>query len=404
MTSLVNEAIGQARKILSRNITPLGMMASCDVYQQVWARDSVITLLGATVNSDATALECLRVSLDTLAKGQNRFGQIPGFVACKDGMPTWGGMDCNPWFVLGVARLYELRLDESWRRSTAPAVIRALDWCESMDLSRHDLMISPEMFDWADLLANHGHVLYPNVLYAAALARGAEFLSDGFPDDAERFRKKKDAVLAALQDWFWVKDPNSFEDKSHHQIRRIMACHLRRRPYFLPWIDEADYGEYFDTTGNLLSILCDVASREQSLQILDFIDQVGVNRPYPVQVLYPAIQPGERNWREYYKIYNLNLPHQYHNRGIWPWVGGLYVAALVKVGRTAKAEEELDLLAKSNRESCKSRDWEFNEWLQGHTGRAMGSASQAWSAGMFLYAANAVAEGNAPGFGIPKDS
>jgi glycogen debranching enzyme len=56
-----------------------------------------------------------------------------------------------------------------------------------------------------------------------------------------------------------------------------------------------------------------------------------------VRVLHPVIHPGNKDWREYYRNNNLNLPEQYHNGGIWPFVGGFYVAALVKAGRLDEA-------------------------------------------------------------------
>lgn len=174
-----------------------------------------------------------------------------------------------------------------------------------------------------------------------------------------------------------------------------MSTQLRNRPYFLPWVSQCDWGEHFDTTGNLLAILTDVADESQSSAILNYIEQVGVNRPYPVQVLYPAIQPGDKEWREYMKMFNLNLPNQYHNGGIWPWVGGLYVASLVKSGLLEKAQAELLRLAESLR--LGKEEWECNEWLHGKSGVPMGYKYQAWSAGMFLYARNAVKSGHVTG-------
>ena len=400
MSKRIGEALKGADKILSGNISPLGMMASNVGYTQVWARDSVITLLGATVRQDETALACLKTSLNTLAKFQSRSGQIPSLVFCNDGTPSWGTMDPNPWFVIGAARYAALTGDQDFRTGIAAAVVRALDWCEAMDNYHYGLMISPEMGDWADLLANHGHVLFPNVLVASALEVGAAMLEPDRPAEAARFRQRQTQVVAAIQDYFWVKPPAFFDDRSHFQIRKIMACALRTRPFFLPWVDVSDYGDYFDTTGNLLAILCGVANDKQAEDILAYIDQMGVNRPYPVQVLYPPIQPGDRHWRDYYKIFNLNLPHQYHNGGIWPWVGGLYVAALVKAGQRARAAAELDLLAESCRLHKAGKPWEFNEWLQGRTGQPMGSPLQAWSAGMFLYADHAVRTGETAGFTV----
>jgi hypothetical protein len=82
-------------------------------------------------------------------------------------------------------------------------------------------------------------------------------------------------------------------------------------------------------------------SPDQSDAILKFIQQTGLNRPHPVRVLYPPIHPGERDWRDYYKVLGNNLPDEYHNGGIRPWVGGLYIAALVRQNQMAKAKEEL---------------------------------------------------------------
>ena len=76
-------------------------------------------------------------------------------------------------------------------------------------------------------------------------------------------------------------------------------------------------------------------------RILDYLHQVGIAEPYPVRVLHPVIHPGNKDWREYYRNNNLNLPEQYHNGGIWPFVGGFYVAALVKAGRMDEARHQL---------------------------------------------------------------
>ncbi len=66
----------------------------------------------------------------------------------------------------------------------------------------------------------------------------------------------------------------------------------------------------------------------------------------------PSIHPSIRakvHWREYYRSRNLNLPHHYHNGGIWPLIGGLHVATLVRHGWYGDAEAMLVSLAKANR-------------------------------------------------------
>ena len=120
-------------------------------------------------------------------------------------------------------------------------------------------------------------------------------------------------------------------------------------------------------------------------KILDYIEGTGLNEPYPVRALYPPINPGEKDWQDYYRVRNLNQPNHYHNGGAWPFIGGFYVAALVKAGRLDQAAYQLEKLAQMNRLGKKT-EWEFNEWAHGKTGRPMGKAYQAWSAASFVAA------------------
>jgi glycogen debranching enzyme len=105
-----------------------------------------------------------------------------------------------------------------------------------------------------------------------------------------------------------------------------------------------------------------------------------------------VVQPGDREWREYFRVRNLNQPHHYHNGGIWGFIGGFYVAALVQAGRMDEAAYHLDRLARMNKLGVRA-EWEFNEWYHGVSGRPMGFAGQSWSAAMYLYAQDAVARG-----------
>jgi len=139
----------------------------------------------------------------------------------------------------------------------------------------------------------------------------------------------------------------------------------------------------------MLAILFGLATPAQSKMILDFAGQVGISEPHPIKAIYPPIFPGEREWRDYYKIGNLNLPHHYHNGGIWPFIGGFYVAALVKTKRMREAKSALEQLAMANYKG-KKYEWEFNEWLHGATGNPMGYEKQAWSASMYIFAYNCV--------------
>jgi glycogen debranching enzyme len=81
-----------------------------------------------------------------------------------------------------------------------------------------------------------------------------------------------------------------------------------------------------------------------------------------------------------------NSAWQYHNGGIWPMVGGFWIAALAHSGRLALARRELVKLARA----CAVKDWAFAEWLHGTTHRPRGMPQQSWNAAAFLMAAASI--------------
>ena len=200
---------------------------------------------------------------------------------------------------------------------------------------------------------------------------------------AEHFAEHLEKLKTIRLEWFML----------YHNIGAISS-----RPFYLPWVAFREYGDWCDSLGNLLAILTGVADGHRTEHILRYMHQVGLAEPYPTKAIYPPIYPGESDWREYYRSRNLNLPHQYHNGGIWPLIGGFHVAALVRHGWQDEALESLLVsLAEANRQGI-AAEWEFNEWLHGEHGHPMGFGEQAWSAAMYLYADNAVNTGALPLF------
>ncbi len=120
-----------------------------------------------------------------------------------------------------------------------------------------------------------------------------------------------------------------------------------------------------------------------------FLWGVGANQPGPVKCLYPPVQAGDPEWRPYFTVNMLNLPNHYHNGGIWPFIGGLWVRYIHKLGMPQIARRELVNLARLCAMGV-SQEWEFNEWHHGETGRPMGKAFQTWSAASFVKACHAL--------------
>jgi glycogen debranching enzyme len=411
---LLQEAHDRALEIVQNCVTGDGFRASALAagYPQIWSRDAVITFLGAATSGDPDLILAGRRGLETMAAYQSPLGLIQlnvnpdtGYISTENA----GGVDSSLWYILGHYLHHHLTGDEAFLRSHWTSIDRALLWLDYQDMNECGLIEIPEAGDWMDLLAVRYNVLYDNVLYYAALLAHEE-MARVLGVDAESHHPRIDAAgvherINALMwvDRCWVADhfADHLEKLKQMRLEWFMLYHnmgtISSRPFYLPWVAFREYGDWCDGLANSLAILTGVADRHRTEHILRYMKQVGMAEPYPTKAIYPPIYPGESNWREYYRSRNLNLPHQYHNGGIWPMVGGFHVAAAVRHGWHEEAQRMLISLAQANQVGM-DHPWEFNEWLHGRSGHAMGFAQQAWSAAMYLYAHHAVESGRLPLF------
>lgn len=420
--TLIDEGHQHAERRLLENGGELGLLGARAAYQQVWARDSMICGLGLLLCHDAEGAAIHRRSLETLRRFQSPLGKIPhnvGFthvhdpalvahgsrleVEGKAGMAVEdtihaGCVDGNLWYIVGHYANMIARHDLAFLRAAWPSLEQALLWLRYQDSNECGLLEVHEAMDWADLFANRYNVLFDNVLYYAAwtcmghMAQALDLDGQAYFAHAADVRRKINALL-----WVGPEQPNdlawiSRERKEWLYVRKRVETELVERPFYLPYMAFREYADRFDTLGNLLAILFGVADQIKADKILDYIHGCGLNEPYPVQALYPVVQPGERDWRDYYRVRNLNQPHHYHNGGAWPFIGGFYVAALVQAGRHDEAYRQLAKLAAMNH-AGRHGTWEFNEWFHGLSGRPMGFAHQSWSTAMYLFAHDAVQHG-----------
>lgn len=418
-----------AREKLLRNGSDLGLLGSSQAYQQVWARDSMLCGLGL-MECGEEGRRIHRNSLESLRAYQSPLGKIPHNVGrCNVPDPALiahggrlmsradgqdvdavmedtchaGCVDGNLLYILGHYHYYEKTKDEAFLRTAWPSLEKALLWLRYQDSNECGLLEVHEAMDWADLYANRYNVLFDNVLYCAAwramglMARALGKAYEAFEEQAEDVRRKIDTLM-----WIGAEEPKNYEwiaanRKEWLYPLRRMEAELVERPFYMPYVAFRDFTDRFDTLGNLLAIVYGVADQVKADKILDYIDGCGLNQPFPVRAVYPPIQPGEKDWRDYYRVRNLNLPDHYHNGGAWPFIGGIYVMALVKAGRLLKAEEQYAALTEMNRRG-KNEEWEFNEWFHGISGQPMGYGGQSWSLAMYLAAGAALEAGDVPVF------
>jgi glycogen debranching enzyme len=425
--ALIDEARARAEQVLLANGSELGLLGGGGgAYKQVWARDSMICGLALMLLDKGRDVH--RRSLATLERFQSPLGNIPhnvGFPNVQDAaLVDYGGthgsggddagqpvvdtahsgcIDNSLWFILGHYAHWQASGDLDTLRSSWPAVQRALLWLRYQDSNECGLLEAHEAMDWADLFPNRYNSLYPNALYAAvwrAMAAMAGVLGEPGEDYtriAEHTVWKVNQLLwigpEVAKDWEWVERNR----REWLYPMRLTETVLVSRAYYLPYMGFRGYGDRCDTLGNCLAVLLGVGTPEQATRILDYLNGAGLNRPYPIRALDHPIRPGEPDWRDYLRLRDLNKPDHYHNGGIWPFIGGFYVAALVAAGRHDQAAEQLHRLAELNRQGVRG-EWEFNEWAHGLSGRPMGFPRQSWSAAMYIYAYESVKRGSPPYF------
>lgn len=418
-TDLIQHGKDIAERILISNGDELGILGSSQAYRQVWARDSMIAGLGLELCPDDEGRAIHRRSLETLRQFQSALGKIPhnvGYTNISDpALVALGGhlgteangrrivtdtthagcVDSNLWYILGHYYHFVLGRDLDYLRRAWPSLEKTLLWLRYQDSNECGLLEVHEAMDWADLFSNRYNVLYDNVLYFAVwkamghLAAALGLPADNYARTAEDIRRKINILLwvgpEEPKDWDWVRRERQEWLYPLHRVETELVV----RSFYLPYMGFREYADRFDTLGNLLAILFGIADSRKANLILDYIHGAGLNEPHPVRALYPVIQPGDRDWRDYFRVRNLNLPHHYHNGGAWPFIGGFYVAALVQTGRLEEARCQLNRLTRMNQQGIR-QEWEFNEWFHGQSGRPMGFAGQSWSAAMYLYAVDAV--------------
>ncbi|MCL5104613.1 MAG: glycogen debranching protein [Armatimonadetes bacterium] len=362
---LIEEAFNKAKTVLDKCSTPNGLFASPTYYNAIYARDALISSLGGLVSGEDRYAQQWLKTMDTLMDRQATSGQIPNcvdtFVPSRPRLIAFGAADASLWFVLTLAYAEQLI---GKRPEFHEAANQAMAWLSYQDAHEDGLIEQQEATDWMDIIDNRGHVLYTNVLYFAALELHGDI-------------KRAHLVREGINGYLWNAELG----------------------YFRPYAWKQEHGDWFDTAANLFAVAFGLADDEQASTIFDYIDRHHLYEPRPIRTMHPPIQPGDKDWREYYRTeHELNMPDQYHNGGSWPWVGGLYVAALVRARRLDQAKDVLHRLALTNREG-RDHEWEFNEWFHGITGEPRGATDQCWSAGMYVYGYCCVKDGREPVFG-----
>jgi glycogen debranching enzyme len=387
---LVERCRTESVRILARNLSPAGILAAepgtraADRgYTAIFGRDAAVCAIGMALSGDPELEREAATGLVTLAEHQAPNGQIPKFVdARRAEADFWylGCIDATLWWLIGLAFLDRTKPDGRLAERLQPAVRRAIHWLQCQEHQRFFLLQQNEASDWADIMPRSGFVLYTNALWylvkrfwalpqAEATRRAANELFHPFSGALAEYRRAR--LLT-------------------HYVRRD----ARNRDLYLSFVNFAFFGDEGDAFGNVLAVLCRLADQPAARRTLAALARAGVDEPWPVRVVCEPILEKSFLWRPYMSRHKQNFAWQYHNGGIWPFVGGFWVTALAEHGERAQAERALVRLAGANALD----GWAFPEWLHGRTGAPGGMRGQSWNAAAFLMARHALS-GAPPVFG-----
>jgi hypothetical protein len=351
-------------------------------YPEPYTRDLMFSIFGIGVSENQKLIESMRKVLETLSTNQTSHGHIPSLVHDKEDR---GSSDTTPLFLLCVGIFRKVTGEYDFLQN---AVSKAMTWMDYQSLSDRCLIAQQPTSDWRDEQWVIGHGLYVNTIVYSYL----RLLGQHEKADMMRKEMRKFTITGGVQP---------------RHVRE--GFEIKHKPYFAFWTYKIHNSERFDLLGNSLAILSGIASSSRAEEMISWIEkesaymikrgELAVDLP---PNFFPFIKPEDTDWRLRYETYN--KPGEYHNGGIWPFICGLYVAALVAAKRYKLAMEKLVLLTHLIKNSNSgSIEFGFNEWLKAQNGKAMGQDWQTWSAALYLYAVKCVEEKRTPFFDMVRN-
>jgi hypothetical protein len=344
-------------------------------YPEPYTRDLLISGLGALACEDQRLISVLQHVLQTLAKNQSHLGQIP-----VHDPNELNSSDSTPLFLLDVGIYRKISGEANFLDK---AVKKAMTWMEYQSPANLVMVTQLPTSDWLDELWILGYGLYVNtIVYSYLLLHGQRERASKIRHEMNKYTFRED-----------IRD-------RHFQ----QGLAIYQKPYYAAWAYKVLSDEHFDLLGNSLTILSGLASPSKSKRMISWIEhecqtmreQGQLARDLPPNY-FPYIQPEDRDWHPRYAKFN--LPGEYLNGGVWPFVCGFYIAAIVATGKILLAEKKLLALTELVRPSREANvDFGFNEWFRAQDGIPRGQDWQSWSAAMYLYAAVSVEQKKTPFF------
>ncbi|MFH0951337.1 MAG: amylo-alpha-1,6-glucosidase, partial [bacterium] len=254
----LDKAYNKAIEVLVHCAKPSGFYASGlkHGYEATWARDSMITALGASLVGNKFK-QTIKKSLDLLAKNQSYLGQIPNCVGSyntdRRSDVTFNSIDSSLWFIIGLLVYITRYNDRFTYYKHKKNLSQALVWLSYQDPDEVRLLAQQPTMDWMDAFPHkYGYCINTQALYYAVLnmvnkTRQAKHMQKVVNGNLEKYLSLYNPKLGYYYPWAW---------KNHDGDR--------------------EHEEWFDTLGNLLAVITGLATPTMAKKILNHIDQAKI--------------------------------------------------------------------------------------------------------------------------------
>ncbi|MGF1496477.1 MAG: glycoside hydrolase 100 family protein [Elainellaceae cyanobacterium] len=442
MTSVVRfeqELTSDAWRLLQSSVfyyrgEPVGTVAACDPgvealnYDQCFVRDFVPAALAFLTEGQADIVRTFLIetlNLQSSDKQMDCFNAGQGLMPASFKVETRNGEQyltadfgehaigrvtpvdsCFWWLILLRAYVKATGdYDLAHRPEFQNGILLILKLCLADRFDMYPTLLVPDASFMIDRrMGVAGHPLEIQALFYAALRAARELLLPTCKRQAvymQVINQRLSTLRAHIREYYWL-DLKRLNDIYRYRGEEFGIAAINKfnvYPDTIPlWLTEwmPERGGYlagnlgpaqidfrFFGLGNLMAIICSLASEQESQSIMDLIEQrwTDLIGYMPMKICFPAVEDVE--WKILTGCDPKNVPWSYHNGGNWPVLLWLLVAVAIKTGRPEVGNRAIAIA-----EQRLGRD-EWPEYYDGRNGRLVGKASrryQTWTIAALLLA------------------
>ena len=297
----------KSRNLLREACTPWGIKASQTTkenYGGIFTRDAMMSGIAGLVLKDDVIIKGFENTLNHLKKLQGPQGQITSNFRVENGQITkisFGTLspkiDSCTWYLVGVGLM--LKEEHVKKEDFRESVEKTINLLEGIEYNGKNLMYIPKGGNWADEYVFEGYILYDQVLRAWALG-----LLGNIYGNTEWYEKSK-AIINT------IKEAYKNEQSKHYHASFFPGGVFSR----------------FDLAAHTIAAIVLNQDDDFFNKTLDWISDTFLNKEKLPPAFHPVIDEGDPEWdalSKYFLYRFKNMPHHFHNGGIWwIWLGWL---------------------------------------------------------------------------------